>query len=131
MIESYSSPQNPKRTQSSSGSHLSGIRLRSSFRFKKRSNVPSSLLTTSRTLFVPGESFRVRLTRYLDRIMHLRCCYRKRAISHIRDYLCNDDFYQLQSSCINQTYKGHPEGESKAISEALKPDHFLAALSQR
>jgi len=71
-----------------------------------------------------GSLFGLGLTRYLDRIMHLRCCYWKRAISHIRDYLCNDDFYQLQPSCINQTYKGHPEGESKAISEALSRTTF-------
>ena len=62
-IESYSSPQNPKRTQSCSFSPSSGIRPLSSLPFINRSNVPSSVLTISRTLFVAFlESFVVRLT---------------------------------------------------------------------
>jgi hypothetical protein len=40
-------------------------------------------------------------------------------------------FASYKSPCKDQTYKGHPESESKAVSEALKPDHFLSALSQR
>ena len=79
---SFSSPQNPNRTQSSSGSHCSATWLRSSLPFKKRSNVPSSLMTRSRAVFVVVvwfESFRVRLTRHLERIMPLRTLLRRKS----------------------------------------------------
>jgi hypothetical protein len=69
-IASYSSPQYPNLTQSSSGSHFSATWVRTSLPFKKRSNVPSSLLTSSRTVFRDWlESFPVRLTRHPKSIM--------------------------------------------------------------
>jgi hypothetical protein len=77
----YSSPQNPNLTHSSSGSHFSATWVRSSLPFKKRSNVPSSLLTSSRTDFRDWlESFPVRLTRHPKSIMSVGTILRRATV---------------------------------------------------
>ena len=116
-IASYSSPQNPNRTQSSSGSHCSATWLRSSLPFKKRSNVPSSLMTRSRAVFVVVvwfESFRVRLTRHLN-----------------KDYACTDTIEtkvtayggssgETGSVCMVRQDKGAAEGRTKESSQLAR-----------